>query len=76
MPWPSWWVWVGGFAPWKLWWLGWNRLATWTGLFLFWRRFRSHRFVWLWLLLLNTVSVGALIVLLMWLKRRSLGGAP
>ena len=64
MPWPSWLM-VG--TPLKLLlWLG-NRFATWTGLFLLWKRWRHHRLSWVWLVLLNTLSLGLLGLVFLWL---------
>jgi len=76
MPWPEWWAWLGGLTPMKLWLWGGNRMVTWTGLFFFWRRFRSRRLAWLWLVLLNSVSVGALVLVFVWLKHRTTTGGP
>ena len=50
-------------------WLG-NRLATWTGLFFLWKRFRESRFVWVWLFLINAVSIGGLVMLLRWVSSK------
>ena len=68
MIWPSW-LWIGTPAKFFLW-VG-NRLATWTGSLYFWKRFRSRRAVWVWLLLINTVSLAALALLLFWLHVRA-----
>ena len=68
MIWPSW-LWI--LTPTKFFlWLG-NRLATWTGSFYFWKRFRSRRAVWVWLILLNAISLAALGFLFSWLPHRS-----
>ena len=68
MVWPSW-LWIG--TPLKFFlWLG-NRLATWTGSFFLWKRWRARRRVWLWLILVNLMSFGALGVLFFWLHTRS-----
>lgn len=68
MIWPSW-LWVGSRFKLSLWLA--NRLATWTGLFYFWKRFRSHRLFWLWVVMINIVSVSALVLLFFWLHHRS-----
>ena len=68
MPWPAW-LWIGTPLKAGLW-IG-NRLFTWTGLLYFWRRFRSQRFFWLWLILINTASLGSLCLLFFWLHLRS-----
>ena len=66
--WPPW-LWIS--TPLKFFlWMG-NRVATWTGSHLFWKRFRSRRTVWVWLVLLNIVSLGALGLLFVWLHHRS-----
>ena len=54
------------FSVWLL-----NRLATWTGLLYLWRRWRSRRHAWVWLTLVNLVSLGGLCLALFWLYRRS-----
>ena len=62
--------WVWNLTPFKaVLWLG-NRLATWFGMFHFWKRFRARRSVWVWLVLINAVSFGALIVMFVWLQHR------
>ena len=63
MVWPAW-LWVGTRLKFVLW-LS-NRLATWTGLFFVWRRWRSRRLIWLWLGLLNLVSLGGLLWFFFW----------
>ena len=63
MVWPAW-LWVGTRLKFVLW-LS-NRLATWTGLFFVWRRWRSRRLIWLWLSLLNLVSLGGLLWFFFW----------
>ena len=65
--WPSW-LWLT--SPLKFWlWLA-NRLATWTGLFYLWKRFRLVRHFWIWFTLVNTLSMGALVLVFFWLHRR------
>ena len=64
MIWPAW-LWIGTpvkFATWLV-----NRLATWSGSFYLWKRLRSHRFFWLWFVVINTVSMGMLVAALFWL---------
>lgn len=68
MVWPSW-LWIGTRLKFFLW-LG-NRLATWTGVFWLWKRFRSRRTMWLWVMLINVVSFGALCGVFFWLHLRS-----
>ena len=68
MVWPSW-LWIGSSVKFFLW-LG-NRLATWTGSFFFWRRFRSRRRVWVWLFVINVVSLAGLCALFFWLYKRA-----
>lgn len=68
MAWPSW-LWVGTPLNFSLWWL--NRLATWTGMLYLWKRFRSTQNVWVWLLLVNAVSLGGLCLVFFWLHVRS-----
>ena len=68
MIWPSW-LWIGSPLKFSLWLV--NRLATWTGVIYMWRRFRAQRHVWLWLVLLNLVSLGVLGVVFFWLHTRS-----
>ncbi len=66
--WPTW-LWIG--TPFKLTlWLA-NRLATWTGLAYVWRRFRTQRHRWIWLTIINTVSLAALAAVFFWLHIRS-----
>ena len=68
MVWPAW---LSITTPLKfsLWLL--NRLATWTGVFYFWKRFRAQRGFWIWITLINVVSLSALVLLFFWLYRRS-----
>ena len=68
MAWFSW-LWIGTPFKFALWLA--NRVATWTGLFFLWRRWQSRRHAWLWLLLLNAVSFGALALIFFWLRARS-----
>ena len=63
------WLWIGTPVKFSLWLA--NRLATWTGVAYLWRRFRSQRGVWMWLALLNVVSLGGLCLLFFWLHTRS-----
>ena len=71
MIWPSWFAWVARLAPWKVvLWFG-NRITTWVGLFHLWRRFRTRRFVWVWLLLVNAASLSLLVVLFLCVQRWS-----
>lgn len=65
MVWPHW-LWIGTPLKFSLWLL--NRLATWTGLLYVWRRRRSKRLFWVWLILINAVSLGALLLVLRRLK--------
>ncbi len=69
MLWPSW-LWIGTRAKFSLWLA--NRLTTWSGSFYFWRRFRSTQRVWLWLLIINVLSWGALALLFYWMHVRRL----
>ena len=62
------WLWISTPLKFVLW-LG-NRLVTWTGSFLFWRRFRARRSVWMWLMLLNMMSLSVLGGLFFWLHHR------
>ena len=53
-------------------WLG-NRVATWTGLFVVWKHLKGHpqrpkRF-FLWLVLMNGVSMALLVGALWWFTR-------
>lgn len=68
MIWPAW-LWIGTPLKFSVWMT--NRVATWTGSFYVWKRARSRRRVWMWLLLLNAVSLGALCLFLFWLHARS-----
>ena len=70
MVWPSW-LWIGTRLKLSLWLA--NRLATWTGLVYLWRRLRSRRLFWLWVIIVNLISLGALAFLFLWLHRLSLG---
>ena len=66
MAWPAW---LSLGTPVKVWlWLG-NRFLTWTGLYLLWQRWRARRFFWVWLTLINLVSLGGLLLLCLWLRR-------
>ena len=68
MVWPAW---LSLATPMKFsLWLA-NRIATWTGLFYFWKRFRSQRHFWVWLALINVVSLGGLCLVLFWLHVRA-----
>ena len=68
MVWPAW-LWIGTRLKFSLWLT--NRIATWTGIAYFWKRFRSQRFFWWWLVLMNVVSFGGLCLLFFWLHVRS-----
>ena len=70
MVWPAW-LWIGTRTKVSLWVL--NRLATWTGLVYLWRRFRSRprRTFWLWMMVVNLVSLGGLALLFFCLHRLS-----
>lgn len=70
MLWPSW-LWIGTRGKFFMW-LG-NRVTTWIGSFYVWKRLRvnRNRKVWLWLALINVVSLSALGVLFYWLHVRS-----
>ena len=68
MIWPAW-LWIGTPLKFSVWMT--NRVATWTGSFYVWKRARTKRRVWMWLLLLNAVSLGALCLFLFWLHGRS-----
>ncbi len=68
MIWPAW---FSFFSPLKFSLWAANRAATWTGLFYFWRKFRSQRFFWLWMTLINLASLGALALLFFWLHTRT-----
>ena len=68
MVWPSW-LWIGTRLKFVLWLT--NRLATWTGITYFWKRFRSQRFFWWWVVLMNAVSFGGLCLVFFWLHVRS-----
>ena len=69
MAWPFW---LGIGVPLKLkLWLG-NRLATWAGMAYVWKRNARRRRIWVWLLAINVVSLGALAGLFFWLHQRSL----
>ena len=48
-----------------------NRLATWTGGFFLWKRWRARRRVWVWLTLVNLVSLSGLCLVLFWLYKRA-----
>ena len=54
-------------------WFG-NRVATWTGLLVVWKRLKGHpqrpRRFFLWLVLINGVSLALLAGLLWWLTHR------
>lgn len=66
--WPAW-LWIGTPLKFSLWLI--NRIATWTGVFYLWRRWRSRRHVWWWMIVVNTLSLGALGLLFFWLHLRS-----
>ena len=66
--WPAW-LWIGTRLKFGLWLF--NRLGTWTGSFFFWKRFRSRRRIWVWLMLINFLSLGALGLLFYWLHLRA-----
>ncbi len=68
MLWPAW-LWVGTPLKFSLWLA--NRVAAWTGLAYVWKRFRAQRHLWLWIALLNVVSLGGLVVLFFWLHAQS-----
>ncbi len=65
MVWPSW-LWVGTSLKPCLWLV--NRLATWTGVRYFWKRQRSRRSFWVWVILINVVSLAGLGLLFCWLR--------
>ena len=52
------WLWIGTRLKF-LSWLG-NRIVTWAGSLVIWKRFRTKRWVWVGLLLLNLVSLSLL----------------
>lgn len=60
MVWPAW-LWIGTPLKFSIWLV--NRIATWTGLYYFWSRLRASRVFWLWLVLINVLSWGALALL-------------
>ena len=64
MLWPAW-LWIGTPVKFSVWLM--NRLATWTGVGYVWKRFRTQRHVWVWLILLNVVSMAGLALALRWL---------
>lgn len=64
-PWPAW-LWIGKPLTLLLWLA--NRMVTWTGLVLFWKRCRTQRGVWLWIMAINALSLGALGVVLFLLR--------
>ena len=68
MAWPAW-LWIGTRLKFGVW-LS-NRVATWVGSFYVWTRVNSRRKRWWWLAALNAVSLGALVLVLFWLHRRS-----
>ena len=68
MVWPSW-LWIGTPLKFSLWAL--NRIATWTGIAVLWKRLRRQRLFWLWLVLINTASLGVLGLMFFWLHARS-----
>ena len=68
MLWPSW-LWIGTRLKFFLW-LG-NRFATWTGSFYLWKRLRATRHLWVWLILVNVVSLAGLGLLFFWLHTRA-----
>ena len=68
MVWPAW-LWIGTRLKFSLWLA--NRLATWTGVGYLWRRLRSRRWFWLWMVLANLLSLGALAAVFFWLHRSS-----
>ena len=68
MIWPSW-LWIGTPLKVGLWVV--NRLATWTGLVYLWKRFRARRLFWVYVLLINTVSLGVLGIVFFWLHARA-----
>ena len=55
-------------------WVG-NRIATWTGLVVMWKRLKGHpqrpKHFFLWLVVINGVSLALLVGLLWWLAHRS-----
>ena len=65
-----WWpAWLSIGTPLKFWlWLG-NRLATGAGVLSFWRRHRARRIVWVWVVLINVVSLAGLGVVFFWLSQ-------
>ncbi len=64
--WTAWWI--GTPVKFVLW-LG-NRLVTGFGLALVWRRFRSSRWVWPTLIVVNVVSLGGLALVIYWISHR------
>ena len=65
MLWPSW-LWIGTPLKFFLW--AANRLATGTGLLYLWKRSQVKRRFWMWMILINLVSLGGLILLFFWLR--------
>ena len=65
------WLWIG--TPFKFWLWCLNRLATWTGAFYVWKRFRARRAFWMWIVLLNLVSLSGLVLVFFWLHHRASG---
>ena len=68
MAWPAW-LWIGTRVKFFLW--AANRLTTWAGSFVFWKPYRSRRGIWVWLMLLNLLSLSALALLFYWLYARA-----
>ena len=65
MVWPAW-LWIGTPFKFSLWLT--NRLASGGGVWYLWWRWRAKRFFWLWVILINVVSWGGLILLFFWLR--------
>ena len=72
MVWPTW-LWIGTPLKFSLWLM--NRIATSTGVLYLWRRLRSRRHFWAWFVLVNTVSLGLLVLLFFWIHQRASGEA-
>jgi hypothetical protein len=64
MVWPAWLA-IGTPLKFSLW--VFNRLATWTGLRYLSKRRRAHREFWWWVVAVNGVSWGLLILVFSWL---------
>ncbi len=62
---PSW-LWIGTPLKFSIWFA--NRVVTWTGAFYVWRRFRRTHRIWFWLIVINAVSLVALVIALFFLR--------